>query len=149
MQHIRDLQKAARHFEADRLFEAEEACRSVIELDPDIMDAVHLLALIRRKQGNLDEAEALFQTCISKLPGRADIRANYGNLLRAESRTEEAIEQYRHALAANDSFMPRRGRLMARHAAAWRIRPKRNSLTGGRLPSIRVTALRTTTLVPC
>jgi tetratricopeptide (TPR) repeat protein len=108
MQHIRDLQKAARHFEADRLFEAEEACRSVIELDPDIMDAVHLLALIRRKQGNLDEAEALFQTCISKLPGRADIRANYGNLLRAESRTEEAIEQYRHALAANDSFRPAR-----------------------------------------
>lgn len=108
MQHIRDLQKAARHFEADRLFEAEEACRNVIELDPDIMDAVHLLALIRRKQGKLDEAEALFQACIEKLPGRADIRANYGNLLRAESRTEEAIDQYRHALAANDSFRPAR-----------------------------------------
>lgn len=108
MQHIRDLQKAARHFEADRLFEAEEACRNVIELDPDIMDAVHLLALIRRKQGNLEEAEALFQACIEKLPGRADIRANYGNLLRAESRTEQAIEQYRHALAANDSFRPAR-----------------------------------------
>jgi len=108
MQHIRDLQKAARHFEADRLFEAEEACRNVIELDPDIMDAVHLLALIRRKQGNLDEAEALFLVCIENLPGRADIRANYGNLLRAESRTEQAIEQYRHALAANDSFRPAR-----------------------------------------
>ena len=108
MQHIRDLQKAVRHFEADRLFEAEEACRNVIELDPDIMDAVHLLALIRRKQGNLDEAEALFQACIEKLPGRADIRANYGNLLRAESRNEQAIEQYRHALAADDSFRPAR-----------------------------------------
>ena len=108
MQHIRDLQKAARHFEADRLFEAEEACRNVIELDPDIMDAVHLLALIRRKQGNLEEAVALFQACIEKLPGRADVRANYGNLLRAESRTEQAIEQYRHAMAANDSFRPAR-----------------------------------------
>jgi len=108
MQHIRDLQKAARHFEADRLFEAEEACRNVIELDPDIMVDVHLLALIRRKQGNLDEAEALFLVCIENLPGRADIRANYGNLLRAESRTEQAIEQYRHALAANDSFRPAR-----------------------------------------
>lgn len=108
MQPNQDLQTAASHFQAGRLDEAETACRSVIEQQPGMTDAVHLLALVSRKQGRLDEAESLFKACLEKRRDRADIHANYGNLLRASGRTEEAIAEYHKALDIDSLFRPAR-----------------------------------------
>lgn len=108
MQPTNELQTAAAHFQADRLVEAAAACRAVLGEQPDMTDAVHLLALVSRKLGNLDEAEALFEQCLEQQPERADIHANFGNLLRAVGKTDDAIAEYLRALEIDDTFRPAR-----------------------------------------
>jgi len=104
MQPTKELQSAATHFQAGRLIEAAAACEEVIGKQPDMTDAVHLLALISRKQGRLEESEALFEQCLEQQPERADIHANYGNLLRTVGRNADAIVEYLRALEIDDTF---------------------------------------------
>jgi tetratricopeptide (TPR) repeat protein len=108
MQPTQEIQVAATHFQAGRLDEAETACRAVIEQQPGMTDAIHLLALVTRKQGKVEEAESLFKACLDRRRDRADIYANYGNLLRSAHRNEEAIAQYRKALDVDAAFRPAR-----------------------------------------
>lgn len=108
MQPTQDLQTATTHMRAGRLDEAETVCRAVVNGQPDLTDALHLLALIKRQQGDFDEAESLFQTCLEKAPHRADIHANHGNLLKAQGRIGEAIVEYRRALEVDADFRPAR-----------------------------------------
>lgn len=93
---------------AGRLDEAEAQARTVIRSHPDETDAIHLLALIRRRQGDATESLSLFESCIERAPARADIRANYGNLLSALGQNEEAIDAYRRALQQDPGFRPAR-----------------------------------------
>ena len=107
-QTTKELQTAATHMHAGRLDAAETVCQAVVSSQPGQIDALHLLALIKRQQGNFDAAESLFVTCLENAPDRADIHANHGNLLRGQGRTSEAIGEYRRALAIDDDFRPAR-----------------------------------------
>ncbi|MEJ2129628.1 MAG: tetratricopeptide repeat protein [Woeseiaceae bacterium] len=102
------LKRAAELYQAGKLGDAEAVCRRVVEQQPDHVDALHLLALVTRKQGQLEEAESLFVRCLEKAPRRADIHANFGNLLRAAGRTDEAIAEYESALDIDATFRPAR-----------------------------------------
>lgn len=103
---IRQLQTAAAHFGAGRLDKAEAICRVTVSNHPQAIDAVHLLALVRRRQGDAEEALSLFEACLRQAPERVDIRANFGNFLHAAGQTAAAISEYRKALEADSSFRP-------------------------------------------
>ena len=102
------LQRAADLFQTGNLDDAAALCRTVLEKRPEFVDAMHLLALVTRKQGKFDEAESLFVRCLDTSPQRADILANLGNLLRAAGRTDEAINAYEKALETDPTFRPAR-----------------------------------------
>ncbi|HET6628257.1 MAG TPA: tetratricopeptide repeat protein [Woeseiaceae bacterium] len=118
------LQRAAQDFESGRLPEAEAACRDLLRLHPDAFDVLHLLALVRRKLGDVAEAEALLRRCLVLAPASAAARANLGNLLADAGRLPEARQAYEQALALDSGFRQARlglARLLnrvAEHGAA-------------------------------
>jgi tetratricopeptide (TPR) repeat protein len=118
MSSSQQLQTAAEHFEAGRLAEAESLCRSILDGQPDELDALHLLALVTRKLGKLEEAESLFSRCLDVDARRADIHANYGNLLRTSGRNEEAIAEYERALGIDPGMRAARIALARAYNAA-------------------------------
>ncbi len=105
---IAALQKAAQLFSAGKHQDAEAHCRKLLVKFPNSVDVTHLLALIRKQEGDLQQAELLFKRCISAQPLRGDIQANLGNLYKSQGRLEAAIGQYRQALTTDDSFRPAR-----------------------------------------
>ncbi len=105
-QSANSLHAAATHFQAGRLEQAERLCRRIVRQDPHMIDALHLLALILRRDENFEEAESLFRSCLKKAPARPDIRANYGNLLNAKGDIPGAIAEYRGALESDGDFRP-------------------------------------------
>ncbi len=102
------LQTAATHFQAGRLDDAEKAVQAALALEPTMVDALHLQALIDRQRGKFEDAGKGLRRCLKLAPERADIHANYGNLLRAEGKPDEAIEQYLKAVKLDKGFRPAR-----------------------------------------
>lgn len=105
-QSANSLHTAAAHFHAGRLEQAADLCGQILAQDPDMLDAQHLLALVFRKLGNFEKSEALFRSCLEKAPRRADIRANFGNLLNANGDIDGAVAEYRGALKTDANFRP-------------------------------------------
>ena len=107
-----------------RLHDAEASCRSVLARSPRDPDALHLLGLIRKSAGDLGGAERLLRESIELASGRAEFRANLGNVLRRSGRLVEAEECYREALARDREHGPARLGLartlndLGKHAAA-------------------------------
>lgn len=98
------LKQAASYLDAGRLNEAETICRRVSAVYPTATDALHLLALVLRRQGRFAEAIPLFEASLNLAPERADIRTNFGNLLKSTGQVPAAIDQYRLALETDPSF---------------------------------------------
>ena len=103
-----DLQQAVALHQAGRLDEAERLYRALLERQPDEVNALHLLAVLRQQQGRAGEAVPLFERALVLAPGVAAIHGNYGNALQAVGRTEAAAEQYRRALALDPGFVDAR-----------------------------------------
>jgi uncharacterized protein (TIGR02466 family) len=106
MQSTTNLQTAAKNFAAGQYDQAETICLALVDKNIDTLEARHLLALVKRRQGKLSEAATLFLACIEMAPARADIHANYGNLLGARGDVAAAIDAYRHALEIDSEFHP-------------------------------------------
>lgn len=100
--------QAARAFERGDLGSAETACRGILAGDPRNADALHLLGLVRRKQGAAAEAEPLLNASIEIAPQRAEWRVNYANLLRSIGRLRDAEFQLRTALSLAPQSRPAR-----------------------------------------
>ena len=98
------LQRAAHAFQGGRFREAEAACRALAESLPDAFDVLHLLALVQRKLGMHEDAEALLRRCLVLDPASAPAHANLGNLLGDAGRLQEARAAYEQALALDPEF---------------------------------------------
>ena len=103
-----DLQQAVALHQAGRLDQAERLYHALLERQPDEVNALHLLAVLRQQQGRAAEAVPLFERALALAPGVAAIHGNYGNALQALARTEAAAEQYRRALALDAGFVDAR-----------------------------------------
>ena len=102
------LRQAQQLMGRGQLAEAEALCRQALGLAPQGADAVHLLALVRRRRGDNVSAEQLIRQSLALAPTRADFYANYGNLLGATGRIAEAERSYRYALQLDPRFRPAR-----------------------------------------
>ncbi len=88
----------------DRLDEAEELYRRLLQVMPEHPDVLNLLAIVRVMRHDLDEAGALLQRAIRVAPEFADAHNNLGNVLKQRGRLEEATAAYRRALELNPAL---------------------------------------------
>jgi Flp pilus assembly protein TadD len=77
---------------------AEALCREVLSRIPAHAEATHILGLVRKQTGQLEEGERLIRASIQIAPARADFQANLANLLVRRGRLAEAETHYREAV---------------------------------------------------
>jgi len=82
-----------------RLGEAETLCRQILEVQPDLADAEHLLGLVAHQYGKLGEAIDHVRHATELAPQTALFHANLGEMLRIAGRPRLAVEAARRALA--------------------------------------------------
>jgi Flp pilus assembly protein TadD len=87
------LQKAGDHDAAANL------CRDILDISPDNLDALLLLASVRRSQARFGEALGLYRKLVELDPDRPDVWYNRGNLHADRNELDAAEESYRKALA--------------------------------------------------
>jgi Flp pilus assembly protein TadD len=102
------LQQAATALNQGDLRRAATLCRQVLESNPGSVDALNLMSLVFKRGGDAVQAERLMLAALDLAPGRADIRANLGNLYVAMRRRGDAETAYRQALQAQPGFRPAR-----------------------------------------
>ncbi|MBL8270914.1 tetratricopeptide repeat protein, partial [Steroidobacter sp.] len=102
------LQQAQALLQQGRHAQAADICNQLLSQRPTLVDALQLLALARKGEGDTGAAERLFRSCVQLQPQRADFHANLANLLRALGRGAEAEMCYRSALGADARFKPAR-----------------------------------------
>ena len=89
-----------------RLGEAEQLYAQILAGDPNVMDARHMLGVLRAQQGRNAEALALIQPVVDANPRDALALANLGNVLNALERFTEALQAYDRSLARNPNYPP-------------------------------------------
>lgn len=92
------LQRAGRFAEARALYEA------VLRQQPDQPDALHLLGVVRARQGAPQAAAELIGRALALRPGHPVYSFNLGNALRALGRHEAALAAYDRAVQAKPDF---------------------------------------------
>jgi predicted O-linked N-acetylglucosamine transferase (SPINDLY family) len=83
---------------------AEKLYRNILDFQPDLPDALHLLGVAASQGGRHQEAENLIARAIAKNPKSPDYRNNLGLALRALGRFGEAAEAFRAAIALKPGY---------------------------------------------
>jgi predicted O-linked N-acetylglucosamine transferase (SPINDLY family) len=91
------LAQAAAHYEAGRSPAAEEACRAVLERQPDNADALYFMGLLREAQRRHPEAIDHYRRAVAAKPDHVAALGHLGAALLALGRSAEAREYYRRA----------------------------------------------------
>lgn len=97
-----NLDDALAHHRAGRLPEAEKLYREILSVNPDQVDALHLLGLIGYKMGAYDAAIDLMERAAKRASNRANILSNLGVAYSAANRYEEAIQVLQRAVYLGD-----------------------------------------------
>jgi protein O-GlcNAc transferase len=84
-----------------QLAEAEACYRSVLERDPNRVEANHLLGVLKAQEGKTDEALRYIEVALKQAPTSALVLMDYGNILSAVGRYAEALICFDQALAIN------------------------------------------------
>ena len=92
------LQYADRCRNEGRLMEAEAVCRQILQAQPNMPGAEHLLGVIAHQNGKLGEAIEHVQRAIKLAPQVALFHTNLGEMLRLAGRPKLAAEEARRAL---------------------------------------------------
>ena len=96
-------QTVAAFSDAD-LAKADSLAQALLKMAPQLADAHHMLGLIARRQGRIDEAcnhYAQAAELADTAPARSVVLGNWGNALLAAERSHEAENKLRQALQAN------------------------------------------------
>lgn len=102
------LQTAAGHLQAGRLAEADSTCRAVLARRPADASATHILGLVERRRGRMDEAERLLQLSVDLEPRNPEFRSNFGQLLAARGQPDAGLLQLEQAVHLDARFRPAR-----------------------------------------
>src|SRR5436309_7036528 len=95
------LADAVDHHRAGRLHVAEQVYRQILQLDPNDINALHLLGVLCNQQGKNDMAVDYISQALRRKPDFAEAHNNLGNALSAQGQVSEAIACYRRALQVN------------------------------------------------
>jgi predicted O-linked N-acetylglucosamine transferase (SPINDLY family) len=92
------LRDAAGLYGAGEWDRAVQACRRLLDADPQDFDALTLLGVIAAHTNRAAEASDLLKRAVAVRPDDAAAHANYGNVLFGFGRLEEALDNYQRAL---------------------------------------------------
>jgi tetratricopeptide (TPR) repeat protein len=81
-----------------RIMEAEAVCRQILQVQPNLPEAEHLLGVIAHQNGKLGEAVEHVQRAVKLAPQVALFHANLGEMLRLAGRPRLAIASARRAI---------------------------------------------------
>ena len=98
------LQSALDHYRAERLAEAESACRDLLRADPKCADAYHLLGVIAHRAGKLPLAIALVETATQIDPSNPQFLSNLGEMCLTADRLDDAEDSLREAVELAPGF---------------------------------------------
>ena len=98
------FQQAVDHRLAGRHKQAEALCRQLLEQDPDNASVRHLLALIRRDNGDYRNAVQLLEGLTGAQTTRPEYYKDLADTLAAQRKTARAVEHYRNALEARPDY---------------------------------------------
>ncbi|MET0983426.1 MAG: tetratricopeptide repeat protein [Telluria sp.] len=98
------LKEAVALHQAGRLEAAQAGYRQVLALAPGQFDALHLLGVIARQQGDAATAVDLIAQALRINPAQATAHCNLGAALQDLGRTGEALASYDRALALNSNY---------------------------------------------
>ena len=90
---------AIRLQQEDRLTEAQEVLRRVLEVVPDHASALHFSGVLAHQQGRTAEGVALVERSLALEPELADWHSNLGIMLQETGRLDDAIRAYQRAIA--------------------------------------------------
>jgi predicted TPR repeat methyltransferase len=96
-----DIAEAVRLHQSGDLAAARVVYEAALADDPDCVDALHFLGLLRHQEGDSEQALQLIGRALELLPGYADAHSNRGNILREMGRLDEARESYERAIACD------------------------------------------------
>jgi tetratricopeptide (TPR) repeat protein len=90
----------------NKLAEAEELCHTILAAAPRNAAGLHVLGLVRRRQGNSASAVDLLATAAEVNPLSVAILTDYGVVLNSTARTEDALAQYERVLSLQPNHLP-------------------------------------------
>jgi protein O-GlcNAc transferase len=95
------MQQAVAAYHTREWAKAEQLCRSILNVQPDHVEALNLLGIMAAQTGHLEEAANLLARIVAAKPGDAVAHSNYGNVLNDLKRFEDALDSYARALQIN------------------------------------------------
>jgi predicted TPR repeat methyltransferase len=98
------LKEAVALHQAGRLDAAEARYREVLALAPAQFDALHLLGVVHRQQGDPARAVERIAAALGVNPAQATAHCNLGAALQDLGRTDEALASYERALELNPGY---------------------------------------------
>jgi len=104
MSYQKQLQQAIAAMQAGQLPQAAQAAQSVLQLQHEQPDALHILALVARQQQNHAVALQLFQRSLAANAKQPVVWANYANLLTLLQHWIQAEQAYQQALQLAPNF---------------------------------------------
>ncbi|TNE59068.1 MAG: sulfotransferase family protein [Alphaproteobacteria bacterium] len=93
----RDLTQALQKHRVGEQAEARKILRTVLQADPDNVDALRLMGSVAIAEGKFNDAEALLRRVVELTPDFALALANLGHALQEQSKYGEAEEVFRRA----------------------------------------------------
>jgi tetratricopeptide (TPR) repeat protein len=93
------MKRAVAAYEAGQLAEADHLACTILDVNADYFDALHLVAIIRSRQRRLDAALASYDRAVALRPNHTDALCNRGATLHELKRFDEALASYNRALA--------------------------------------------------
>ena len=95
------LLKAQHHHMAGRFSQAEAIYSEVLEYEPHNPDALHLLGVIKHRQGNVECAVDLISRALEAEPNFPEALNNLGNAFIDLNKFQEAVDSYNLSLDIN------------------------------------------------
>ncbi|HEY0178265.1 MAG TPA: tetratricopeptide repeat protein [Dokdonella sp.] len=87
-----------------RLDEAEQGYRALLATEPDNVDALFMLGVVRRQRGDAGEAERCFRRAHELAPREGDIALHLASARYQNGKHEEARQGYERALALDPNL---------------------------------------------
>ena len=112
------LDKARSHLREGRLSEAADGCDDVLVAQPDNIEAINLLGVVRLKENMAQEALALFENGLQLDPGATHLLNNAGEALMMLRRFREATRFLEQAVRLNPKYVRAQRNLGAAFAEA-------------------------------
>jgi predicted O-linked N-acetylglucosamine transferase (SPINDLY family) len=92
------------HHQAGRLQAAEQIYRQILAIEPNNVDALHLLGVIAFQVGKHDIATEYIGRAIWLNATQPTFHGNLGNVFQAQGKLDEAVACYRRALALQPGY---------------------------------------------